>query len=67
MVSSFFLVRAGLAQLVEQLICNQQVVGSSPITSSIFNIRIFNADFRDGKAEQGENEIDMICGSKDLF
>jgi hypothetical protein len=27
--------RAGLAQLVEQLICNQQVAGSSPITSSI--------------------------------
>ncbi len=25
---------AGLAQLVEQLICNQQVAGSSPITSS---------------------------------
>jgi hypothetical protein len=27
---------AGVAQLVEQLICNQQVAGSSPITSSIF-------------------------------
>ena len=27
---------AGLAQLVEQLICNQQVAGSSPITSSKF-------------------------------
>ena len=26
---------AGMAQLVEQLTCNQQVVGSSPITSSI--------------------------------
>ena len=25
---------AGVAQLVEQLICNQQVAGSSPITSS---------------------------------
>ena len=25
---------AGVAQLVEQLICNQQVVGSSPIASS---------------------------------
>ena len=25
---------AGIAQLAEQLICNQQVVGSSPITSS---------------------------------
>ena len=30
--------QAGVAQLVEQLICNHQVVGSSPITgSSIFN------------------------------
>ena len=26
---------AGMAQLVEQLTCNQQVVGSSPIASSI--------------------------------
>ncbi|MBM2844734.1 MAG: hypothetical protein HW407_46 [Bacteroidetes bacterium] len=25
---------AGVAQLVEQLICNQQVAGSSPIASS---------------------------------
>ena len=29
---------AGVAQLVEQLICNQQVGGSSPSTSSIFLI-----------------------------
>ena len=29
---------AGVAQLAEQLICNQQVAGSSPITSSIDNI-----------------------------
>ena len=27
---------AGVAQLVEQLICNHQVVGSSPITGSIY-------------------------------
>lgn len=27
---------AGVAQLVEQLTCNQQVAGSSPIASSIF-------------------------------
>ncbi|KKQ49767.1 MAG: hypothetical protein US69_C0002G0042 [candidate division TM6 bacterium GW2011_GWF2_38_10] len=26
---------AGIAQLVEQLICNQQVAGSSPVASSI--------------------------------
>jgi hypothetical protein len=29
-------IQAGVAQLVEQLICNQQVGGSSPSTSSIF-------------------------------
>jgi hypothetical protein len=29
--------KAGVAQLAEQLICNQQVVGSTPITSSIFS------------------------------
>jgi hypothetical protein len=34
---------AGLAQLVEQLICNQQVAGSSPITSSkFFEVRVLN-------------------------
>ena len=31
-----FISFAGVAQLVEQLICNQQVGGSSPSTSSIF-------------------------------
>ena len=30
--------KAGVAQLVEQLTCNQQVVGSTPIASSIFSI-----------------------------
>ena len=29
---------AGVAQSVEQLICNQQVAGSSPIASSSFDI-----------------------------
>ena len=28
-------IKAGVAQLAEQLTCNQQVVGSTPITSSI--------------------------------
>jgi hypothetical protein len=32
--SIFGLVHAGVAQLVEQLICNQQVVGSSPSAGS---------------------------------
>ena len=30
---------AGVAQLVERLICNQQVVGSRPIASSSFNLK----------------------------
>ncbi len=32
---ALFEIQAGVAQLVEQLICNQQVAGSSPIASSI--------------------------------
>ena len=32
----FYALCAGVAQLVEQLICNQQVGGSSPSTSSNF-------------------------------
>ena len=32
--STFFIYWAGVAQLVEQLICNQQVGGSSPFASS---------------------------------
>jgi hypothetical protein len=30
---------AGVAQLAEQLICNQQVAGSSPITSSTVSLK----------------------------
>ena len=32
---AFPLVNAGIAQLVEQLICNQQVVGSNPSAGSL--------------------------------
>ena len=43
---------AGVAQLVEQLICNQQVAGSSPITSS----KQFNmVGFPSGQREQTVN------------
>jgi hypothetical protein len=35
------LIFAGVAQLVEQLICNQQVAGSSPVASSKKNIDPF--------------------------
>lgn|GEM_PF-5160972 len=34
----FGVLNAGVAQQVEQLICNQQVAGSNPIASSISNI-----------------------------
>ena len=34
----FCMGNAGIAQLVEQLICNQQVVGSNP-TAGSFNLR----------------------------
>jgi hypothetical protein len=30
---------AGIAQLAEQLICNQQVVGSIPTAGSLYNLR----------------------------
>ena len=33
---------AGVAQSVEQLICNQQVAGSSPIASSSYDIKIYD-------------------------
>jgi hypothetical protein len=33
--SDFNQVNAGIAQLVEQLICNQQVVGSNPTAGSV--------------------------------
>ena len=36
---------AGVAQLVEQLICNQQVGGSNPSTSSIFHVASINFIF----------------------
>ncbi len=48
---------AGIAQLAEQLICNQQVAGSSPIASSILWItEKFHMDgFPSGQREQTVN------------
>ena len=37
---------AGVAQLVEQLICNQQVGGSTPFTSSTFILFAFLLGYR---------------------
>ena len=36
-IAAYRSTNAGVAQPVEQLICNQQVVGSIPIASSILN------------------------------
>jgi hypothetical protein len=35
-------IKAGIAQLVEQLICNQQVIGSNPIVGSAHKILKIN-------------------------
>ena len=49
---------AGVAQLVEQLICNQQVGGSSPSTSSIFLI-VNMGVFPSGQRGQTVNLLTM--------
>ena len=46
--------RAGIAQLVEQLICNQQVGGSSPSTSSI-SFQLHTEEFPSGQRGQTVN------------
>ena len=52
---------AGIAQLVEQLICNQQVGGSSPSTSSIssFSVKVNMGGFPSGQREQTVNLSSM--------
>ena len=50
-----------MAQLVEQLTCNQQVVGSSPIASSIMD------EFPSGQRGQTVNLLaDVFSGSNPL-
>ena len=44
---------AGVAQLAEQLICNQQVVGSIPITSSTLP-RFYGVKFHMGGLQSGQ-------------
>ena len=46
---------ADVAQLAEQLICNQQVAGSSPITSSNDNHLLAVDGFPSGQREQTVN------------
>ena len=47
----FTMLLAGVAQQVEQLICNQQVAGSSPIASSIASYN--NMDWRGTRVAKG--------------
>ncbi|ADG01320.1 hypothetical protein CBF_3802 [Clostridium botulinum F str. 230613] len=44
MIPFWAAIKAGMAQLVEQLTCNQQVVGSSPIASSSEGLYAFKVD-----------------------
>jgi hypothetical protein len=53
---------AGVAQLVEQLICNQQVAGSSPIASSIFYLKFFLERYPSGQREQTVNLLAVAFG-----
>ena len=46
---------AGVAQLAEQLICNQQVAGSSPITSSTNFLKLYMEGFPSGQRGQTVN------------
>ena len=52
---------AGVAQLVEQLICNQQVGGSSPSTSSIYlkYLGILMGEFPSGQRGQTVNLLSV--------
>ena len=52
-------VAAGVAQLVEQLICNQQVAGSSPITSSKFHIPAMD-EYPSGQRGQAVNLLAVV-------
>jgi hypothetical protein len=51
---------AGIAQLVEQLICNQQVVGSNPTAGSP-DCRLRNADFELGRFFVRERLKEIAC------
>ena len=50
---------AGIAQLVEQLICNQQVGGSSPSTSSTHRPQLNMEEFPSGQRGQTVNLLSM--------
>ncbi len=49
------IVSADIAQLVEQLICNQPVVGSSPSIGSLRHMRNMMGEFQSGQMGQTVN------------
>ena len=53
---------AGLAQLVEQLFCKQQVIGSSPVSSSISSFH----RLKDGEVPERSNGPDCKSGGVSL-
>jgi hypothetical protein len=63
----FSLVKAGIAQLVEQLICNQQVVGSNPTAGSLSDCGLRNAGFGLGAAAVSPTEKPMTREIRLLF
>ena len=56
----FAVEKAGVAQSAEQLICNQQVVGSIPITSSnFFESELNTEEFPSGQRGQTVNLLSV--------
>ena len=54
------MVNAGIAQLVEQLICNQQVVGSNPTAGSSAPLSGSGACFADAQAHAHDAEDAVV-------
>jgi hypothetical protein len=52
---------AGVAQLVEHLICNQRVRGSNPFASSRNDFPELRAQFS-GQGLQGGGQFEALCG-----
>ena len=59
-IGIFQMKNAGVAQLVEQLICNQQVGGSSPSTSSTFIREIFRVNMGEFPSGQRGQTVNLL-------
>ena len=62
-----FPLNAGMAQLVEQFICNEQVVGSSPTVSSHWSITQLVEYFPDTKEVIGSSPITPTSWGYDVM